>query len=200
MGFPVAAAIAGGTSLISGIFGKNAANKAADAQVRSGEQAIAEMRRQYDLSRKDFAPYREAGGEAIKGGLAMLQPGYDHTTGPGYQFRVSEGMRAIDNGAAAKGMLMSGGTLKDYARFNQGMAASDFQDSFNRNMAVAAGGQQATTSLASLGGANSANIGNTMMGMGNARASGYMGGANAMSQGLGGLAQIGMMEAMGMFK
>lgn len=194
---PVGAIIGGVASIGSALLGSRAAGKAADAQAQSGEAAIAEQRRQFDLSRSDMAPYREAGQQAIGSLSDMLQPGYDHTTSPGYQFRLDEGNRAIENSAAAKGLLLSGGNLKDIIGYSQGMAADDFDRQFNRTASVAQGGQQVGMGLAQLGQQSANNIGNTMMGIGNARASGYMGAANAWSQGLGNLAQLGMSGAFG---
>lgn len=185
-----AALIGGGALLGSALLGSNAADNAADAQVEASEAAIAEQRRQFDLARGDLAPWREAGGTAIRSGLAMLMPGYDHTTSPGYQFRFGEGQRAVESGAASRGMLMSGGTLKDLVRFGQGVASDDFNDQFNRQMAIAGGGQQAATSGAQMGMQSASNIGNAMMQAGNARASGYMGQANAWGGALGGLARV----------
>jgi hypothetical protein len=164
--------------------GAKASKKASKAQVKMAEAAIAEQRRQYDQTRADFAPWRDAGGQAIGAGWGMLQPGYDHTTSPGYDFRFSEGQRAVESGAASKGRLMSGGTLKDLVRFGQGVAADDFNDQFNRTMAVAAGGQQANTTVGQLGAQAATNIGNAQMQAGNARASGYMGAANSWINGI----------------
>lgn len=183
-------------SFVSDIFGGGAAKKAAKAQVKAAQMGIEEMRRQFDLTRTDLAPWREAGGAAIQAGAAMLQPGYDHTTSPGYQFRFSEGQRAVESGAAAKGMLMSGGTLKDLTRFGQGVAADDFNDQFNRQMAIAGGGQQAATSGAAMGQQSAAGIADLYTQQGNARASGYIGQSNAIGNTLGQIAQIGAMFAM----
>lgn len=170
--------------IASAFIGAHAAKKASSAQVKLGEQALALQQQQYDQTRADFAPWREAGGSAIQQGYAMLQPGYDYTASPSYQFQLGEGNRAIQNSAASKGMLMSGGTLKDIARFTQGLASSDFNDSFNRMMSVAAGGQQANTTVAGAG-ANMANQGaGILQGIGNARASGYMGAANNWINGI----------------
>lgn len=182
-------------SFISDIFLGGAAKKGAKAQVQAAQMGIDEMRRQYDLSRQDLAPWREAGGAAIKAGAAMLQPGYDYKTSPGYQFRFGEGQRAIETGGASKGLLMSGGTLKDLARFGDGLASQDFGDSFNRQMAIAGGGQQAATNGAQMGQQSAAGIADLFTQQGNARASGYIGQANAIGQTIGQLAQIGMMAA-----
>ncbi len=166
------------------VIGANASKKASKAQVRSAQMAVDETRRQYDQTREDFAPYRAAGSEAIGSLSAMLRPDYDHTTSPGYQFRFGEGQRAVEGSAASKGMLMSGGTLKDLIRFGQGTAADDFNDQFKRTASVAQGGQQVNTTLGSLGAAASQNIGNLYTQQGNARASGYVGQANAWNQGI----------------
>lgn len=192
MGFPIAAGIAAGGSILGGLFGKKAADKAADAQVQSGEMAIGEMRRQYDQTRQDNMPWLQAGGKAIGDLYAMTQPGYDHTTSPGYQFRLGEGLRAVENSAAARGVLQSSGTLFGVNDRAQDYAADDFDRSFNRRASIAAGGQQVAGTLGQLGANNSANIGNVMQGQGNARASGYVGQANAMNNMFGNLATIGM--------
>lgn len=180
-------------SFLGDIFGGGAAKKAAKAQVKAAQMGVDELHRQFDLTRSDLAPWREAGGAAIQAGAAMLQPGYDYTTSPGYQFRFGEGQRAVESGAAAKGMLMSGGTLKDLVRFGQGTAAQDFNDQFNRQMAIAGGGQQATQAGAQMGQQTASGIADLYTQQGNAKASGYIGQANAIGNTLGQIAQIGAM-------
>jgi hypothetical protein len=170
--------------IASAVIGAHAAKKAANTQQKFGEEALQLQRDQYNQTREDFAPWRQAGGAAIGQGFAMLQPGYDYTASPGYQFRLDEGNRAIENSGAAKGLLMSGGTLKDIDRFSQGLAADDYNQSFNRLMSVAAGGQQANTTIAGAG-ANMANQGaGILQGIGNAKASGYVGASNNYINGL----------------
>lgn len=196
-------AIATGTALLAGatvgsaLIGSRAASKASKAQVQGAEAATAEQRRQYDLTRQDMAPWREAGGQAIGQLSDMLKPGYDHTTSPGYQFRFGEGQRAVESSGAARGMLMSGGTLKDLTRFGQGVAASDFNDQFNRTASVAAGGQQVNSHLGNLGASMANNIGNNMMGAANARASGYAGQAAAFGNAVNGLGSLYMFNPAG---
>lgn len=170
---------------IAGAFiGAKASSKAAKAQVKSAELGVGEIRRQYDQTRTDMEPWRVAGGAAIGSLADMLRPGYDHTTSPGYQFRFNEGQRAVESGGAARGMLMSGGTLKDLVRFGQGVAADDFNDQFNRTASVAAGGQQVNSTLGALGANASNNIADLRTQQGNARASGYVGQANAWIGGI----------------
>jgi hypothetical protein len=60
MSFLTAAVIVGGSALVSGYMGSKAAKEAA-GQTRAGiDAATAEQRRQYDVTREDYAPYRES--------------------------------------------------------------------------------------------------------------------------------------------
>jgi hypothetical protein len=51
---------------------------------------------------------------------------------PGYGFRMSEGLKAVDAQAAARGGLISGAALKASQRFGQDMASQEYQNAFNR--------------------------------------------------------------------
>lgn len=166
------------------IIGSKASKKASKAQQKSAEMGVAELKRQYDLSREDMKPWQVEGSAAIKSLGEMLRPGYDHTASPGYQFRLQEGLRGVENSAAARGILQSGGTLKGINRYAEGMAAGDFTDQFNRTASVAGGGQQVNATLGQLGAQKSAGVSDLYTQSGNARASGYIGSANAWINGI----------------
>ena len=51
---------------------------------------------------------------------------------PGYAFRMSEGLKALDRTAAARGDLISGGAMKGAMRYGQDMASQEYQNAFNR--------------------------------------------------------------------
>jgi len=51
---------------------------------------------------------------------------------PGYAFRMSEGLKALDRTAAARGGLISGGAMKAASRYGQDMASQEYQNAFNR--------------------------------------------------------------------
>ena len=115
---------------------------------------------------------------------------------PGYGFRLSEGMKALDRQAAARGGLMSGGALKAAQRYGQDYASNEFGNAYQRLAGLAQIGPSSAGVLNSLGqnyaGAAGQNlmaggqaVGQGYMNAGNARASGYIGGANAISGGLG---------------
>lgn len=51
---------------------------------------------------------------------------------PGYDFRLGEGERALQQSAAGRGVLRTGGTLKDILAFGQNFAAQEYSSVFNR--------------------------------------------------------------------
>lgn len=53
-------------------------------------------------------------------------------TDPGYQFRVREGNRALENSAAAKGMLRGTNTLRDIVGYNQDLASQEYGNVYGR--------------------------------------------------------------------
>lgn len=123
----------------------------------------------------------------------------DYLEDPGYQFRLDQGEQAINRAAAAAGRYDSGRALKDLTEFNSGLASQEFGNAynrwnndmsniFNRLSGVAGTGQQAVNTLSSLGQSTANNISDLQTQGGNARASGYVGQANAWGNALGGLA------------
>lgn len=131
-------------------------------------------------------------------------------TSPGYEFRLGEGMEAIERSAAARGGLFSGKTLKDLSDYAQGQAASEYTDYFNRLRAqqgdyynriagLAGTGGTATRQISSLGANLARSQGQAIQGTGQARAAGTAGKYSAYGQTLGGLARLGGAYAGGAF-
>lgn len=64
---------------------------------------------------------------------SFVAPSIDtFTADPGYQFRLAEGLRALQHAAAAKGILRTGGTLKGLMDYGQNLASEEFQNVVNR--------------------------------------------------------------------
>lgn len=103
------------------------------------------------------------------------------TMDPGYQFRLKEGQRNLENSAAARGGLMSGNFLKATTKYGQDYGANEFTNIANRYSALAGVGQSANSQLQQAG-QNYANAyGQNVQNAGAARASGYAGQANAIT-------------------
>ncbi len=178
-----------GASVIAGGKAAGAQKDAAARQERLANDQIAEERRQFDLTRSDFAPYRETGTRALDTLSSLygvnpsgrtLDPSAAVAATPGYQFRMAEGLKAIDRSNAARGVLNSGGADKARLRFAEGLAADEYGQYANRLAALAGVGQSATGSTAAAGQAAVGGIanargaaGNAIGAAGNARASSY---------------------------
>jgi hypothetical protein len=117
-------------------------------------------------------------------------------TDPGYAFRLREGLKALDRSAAARGGLLSGAQLRGVTEYGQDLASQEFTNAFNRYQAerqarlnplqsLAGMAQTSANTLTGAAGTLGSNIGANIIGAGNARASGYMGTANALSNALG---------------
>lgn len=51
---------------------------------------------------------------------------------PGFQFRMDQGRKALESSAAGKGVLRSGGTLKDILGYGQNFASQEYGNVWNR--------------------------------------------------------------------
>jgi hypothetical protein len=131
----------------------------------------------------------------------------DYQADPGYAFRMSEGMKGLERSAAARGGLLSGATMKGIQRFGQDLASQEYSNAFNRYQTNRAARLNPLQSLAGVGQTSAQQVGaagqNMAAGIGNAlgaygqgaseamgaagqaRASGYMGTANALTGALG---------------
>lgn len=156
-----AAATLGGAALAS-----RSASKAANMQADATGKSISEQRRQYDLTRADFEPYRETGVNALRqlaGDINAPLTSAEVMSDPGYQFGMQQGQQAIDRKIAAGGGRVSGAAIKaagrfgtDYASVGYGAAYQRRQDRLNR-LASLAGIGQTSTAASALTGQNSAN-------------------------------------------
>jgi hypothetical protein len=127
----------------------------------------------------------------------------DFEEDPGYAFRQSEGMKALERSAAARGNLLSGSTLKGVQRFGQDLASQEYQNAFNRYQvnrsnqlnplqSLMGSGQSATNVLTGAAGQAGQNEASNIYNAGAARASGYVGQTNALTNALG---QVGSYAA-----
>jgi len=184
----------------SSLFGSSAASKAANAQAAAADRATQLQREQFERQVELQAPFRDVGVRA----LPELEAASRYTpfgmsefqADPGYGFRLAEGQKALDRQAAARGGLISGGALKAAQRYGQEMGSQEYTNAFNRYQterqarlgplqSLAGVGQSAVGQLGQAGQAMATGVGEAGAQAAQARASGYMGQANALSQGLG---------------
>lgn len=85
---------------------------------------------------KGLQPYIGAGVQGVTGLEGMAKKGFSFTPtdfqeSPAYKFELERGQEAIENSAAARGLGVSGNTLKDLTSFGQGLASTYYQQAFN---------------------------------------------------------------------
>ena len=189
----------------------DAATKAADVQSQSSDKALALQEKLYNQQVALQEPYRQAGltgqnrlmellglggnaGAAGYGQYARDFGASDFQADPGYAFRLSEGQKALDRQAAARGGLISGGALKAATRYGQDMGSQEYQNAFSRyqtNRAnqlqplgnLMASGQAAASNQGTAAGNYGTSAGNLITGAGNAMAGGITGAGQATAAG-----------------
>jgi hypothetical protein len=217
----VAAAVIGGVATLGGgLIAAGGAKKAANIQAEASREARATDERMLERQIGLQEPFRQAGltaqeqimqllgvgGDASAEGYGSLAKPFgmsDFEQDPGYAFRQSEGMRALERSASARGNLLSGGTLRGIQRFGQDLASQEYGNAFNRYQiersarlnplqSLMGAGQSATNVVTGNIGQSSQNQQANILGAGQARASGYVGQANALG---GALSSIGQAAA-----
>ena len=198
----VGSAVIGGLgSAAAGIFG---ANKAADAQKSAAKKAAKAQQNALAAQTKLAQPYVDAGTAALTEyqKLAPYQPfGMEQfQADPGYQFRMSEGIKALERSAAARGLLSSGPTLKGITQYGQNLASSEYENAFSRYLSQREAAMDPYRYLTGVGQAaaagQAANVGTTGAALadiaaqrGNVQAAQYMGTAGAIGNALGSVGQ-----------
>lgn len=200
----VAVAI-GGSAIVGAGVGLYSANKAADTQAKAASNSLDFQKQAFDTSqtninaaKPNYQPWLDVGSKATYTlgqltGSAGSAPDYSSFyNSPDYQFAQQQGEQGIERGANARGMNLSGGTLRDLSSFNSGLATQQYGNYYNRLMGLSQMGQNAASGLGNLAVGQATNatsaatgIGNTMQGIGQAQASGIVGGSNAVTGALG---------------
>ena len=204
MAWMIPAAIFGGALL-----GGSASRSAASQQSDAAKQASELQRQQFSEQALLQEPFRQVGIRALPQLEAQrnMMPGaftgkVNLGQDPGYAFRLSEGQKALDRSAAARGGLISGGAMKAAQRFGQEMGSQEYQNAYNRALtgynadvareatgynrlaALAGYGQTATGQIGAAGQNMASNVGNLMTSGAAAGAAGTVGQANALTGGL----------------
>lgn len=197
-----AGAIVGG-SLISGYLGSQGSQNAANTQAQASDQATQAQLQMYNQTQNNLAPYMNMGAGVLPRlqGFAGNVPSFgsfnwNPSNDPGYQFRLQQGLQGVmDQSTAMGGGINSGNTLKALMDYGQGQASQSYQQEFNNWLAqnsqamqgqnqafsqlynTAGMGQNAAAGVGSAAMQTGQNIGQNIIGAGNASA------ANSIAQG-----------------
>lgn len=196
------AAVAGAAVGVVG--GALSSRSAAGAQTDAANQANQTQLAMYEQQRADAEPWRQAGmtalgqlgtGTAAGGEFNRNFGPADFQADPGYQFRQQQGQQALERSAAARGGLLSGGTLKALTRYGQDVASAEYGNAynrfnndqttrFNRLSSLAGIGQTASRDVAQMGMSTAGAVAGNQLSAGNSAAAGYMATGNAINNGV----------------
>jgi hypothetical protein len=184
----------------STVVGAYSANKSAQTQADAAGRSADVQMQMFREGQAAQEPWRQAGVEALN----KLVPLTDYKNfgmdqfqaDPGYAFRLSEGQKALERTAASRGGLLSGGALKAATRYGQDYGSQEYTNAFNRYQtersarlaplqSLAGLGQTTAQQIGQQGMQTGSNVGNEITNAGAARASGYVGTANALTGGVG---------------
>jgi len=140
-GGPIGGAI--GSALGGAIEGDSGTSSGAASAANAGAQSSIDLQRKmYEDSVARQQPFYQAGVNALPGYLQGIGPNGDLVRGftqadyqadPGYQFRLSEGQRAMAHGATpSRGGLVSGNSLKAMQDYAQNSASNEYTNAYNR--------------------------------------------------------------------
>lgn len=204
------------SALISGITGSQAAQSAADTQAQSAREARDLAKQIYEKQVSLQEPFRTAGITAqnqlltllgLQGGTQGAEFGryarpfgmQDFQADPGYAFRLSEGMKALEASRAAQRGgstgLLSGATGKALQRYGQDLASQEYGNAFNRFQtervnrlqplgALMGTGQAAASNQGAAAGQYGTTAGGLTTDIGAVQAAGQLGSAKAISNAL----------------
>ena len=178
-----------GSAVIGGAASIYSSKQAGDAQRDAAQMGIDAQQRMYNQTRSDLTPYRTAGEDALTdlnkrlpeltAPIELTQDWLEST--PGYQFTKTQGLKSVQNSAAARGLGVSGAALKGAASFATGLADNTYKTQFdvaninktnayNRLKGLVDTGQSAAAQTGVLGEKAAYNTGQLLTGAGNASA------------------------------
>ncbi len=190
----VAVAAAGG-AIVSALISSSGSKKASNTQAEAGKMAVAEQAREFDLARSHLQPFEDTGLQAtfkLRDYLGLGAPGSTPSPDelmkqdPGYQFRLDQGNKALTNAASARGMNLSGATLKELMQYGSDYASGEFDKIIARLSGLANIGQSSAAGSATLSGQQGQSTAGIIQGIGNVQAAGQIGASNALASGVSG--------------
>lgn len=176
--------------VISGLFGgSDAGSNGAAMQGQYNQQAIDELRRQFDTTQTNMQPYMQAGTDALGNAQDGATPqGLDallaQIMGTGsFGSLVDERQRAVQGQLAAGGLTRSGTAVKEAANVSSDLALQIESLLSGRQSNLATMGANSAANLGQSSQANSNSIANLLSNSGQAYANGAVTDAQSSAQG-----------------
>lgn len=170
------------------------ANKAADAQKKAAAASNRTIQQQYEQTRSDLSPYRDAGASALGtyrdvlglGGQDAANKAFaTYQQSPYLPHLINQTVDAVDHSRAARGGLFSGGTATEIGNRAGQLHLSDINNWISRLGGLADSGQAAASATGQFGANAAQGQAGNLMAMGNARANNYINQSNNFNSMLG---------------
>jgi hypothetical protein len=118
-----------------------ATKEATKAQTAATKASNLLLKQQYEQTRADQAPWRTAGEKALRTiqqtpDFQFSAADFEQMKDPSYEFRMQEGVNALDRSAASRGRALSGAQGRAVTRYGQNLASQEYGNAFNRAMAT----------------------------------------------------------------
>ena len=190
----VAAAMVGAAAVgaAGSAYASKKSSSAAQTQAASADRASQIQQENFEQTRKDLMPYKQAGDTSLNQLMGQMTPdgyfnqtytGQDIYSDPSYQFRLQQGQDAIQSSAAAKGGLLTGATLKALQNYGQESASQEYSNAYNRFNADQTNRYNRLSNLVGIGQNAAAQVGNAGAQTAQAVANNTMAGANSIAAG-----------------
>jgi hypothetical protein len=173
-----------GGSLLNGYLGNRAANNALEGQLQGVREGNALLKYMYDTTRTDNLPALQARNAGLSGYQNLLANPSKITSDPGYQFGLTQGTKALNSQAAARGGYYSGAQLKALDQYGQDYGQTKFDNALGRYGTLAGIGQPGTAQIGQAAQQYGQTASNNLVGAGNARGAASMAGSNAWQNAL----------------
>ena len=224
------AVLGAGASYFGGKAQERGAERGAQAAEYAADKSAQVQWDMFTQSREDMQPYRDVGDPALKklaglmgietytgegegrvtdprgtdfGSFARPFSMADYQEDPGYQFRLAEGEKAINRGAASRGDFFSGQTGKALTEYGQNIASDEYGrardryrqdqgDVWNRFSGLSGTGQQAAQQVGQWGQSTAGRVGQGYLTAGGQMANAYQGAGAARASAYEGIGQAGI--------
>ena len=178
-GGPATNAFGGGGLATLGFGGRDGAER----RVAMQGQQPATSPTQYRVNGQTFGTMEEAQAFANANKTGGAEYG-GYTKAPGYDFRMKEGVNALQSGAAARGGLYSGAAMRDLQSYGQDYSTSEYDKFLSRIGAMSDTGMSAAQMSGNASQNAAAGVSNALGNIGNAQAAGAIAKGNAFSSGI----------------
>lgn len=187
IGGPLGATI--GSAVGGAVAGSKGAKKASKAEQAAYGASADQYRNALNVATGYQQPYIDAGSPAINALMRVNQGDYSaFENSPDYLYAKDQALSDVQNSAASRGGLFSGNAGRELAKVSSGYASQNLNNYRNALLSQIGIGQSAANNASNAAFTAAGGVGNSLIGAGDARASGIVGKTNALT---GAIDQVG---------